>query len=52
MDLHRLGMKGLNWSVGVVLIIESARLRVWRRGSENYYPPWLAVLGTPRYRDL
>jgi len=25
MDLHRTGLKGLNWSVGIVLIIESAR---------------------------
>jgi hypothetical protein len=45
MDLHRLGMKGLNWSVGIVLIIESARFAFGAGAAKIIahlgLPPWV-----------
>lgn len=45
MDIHKLGLKGLNWSVGVVLIIESARFAFGAGAAKIIthlgLPPWV-----------
>ena len=45
MDLHRYAMKGLNWSVGIVLIIESARFAFGAGAAKIIthlgLPPWV-----------
>jgi hypothetical protein len=45
MDMHRCGMKGLNWSVGIVLIIESAKFAFGAGAAKIIahlgLPPWV-----------
>jgi hypothetical protein len=45
MDLHRCAMKGLNWSVGIVLIVESARFAFGAGAAKIIthlgLPPWV-----------